>query len=50
MQAEEMLERYCALLYRRYGTYEEVARRAALDRRTAKKYVEAARGEVIPPG
>jgi DNA-binding NtrC family response regulator len=39
--AEEMLERYCALLYRRHGTYEEVARRAGLDRRTVKKYVDA---------
>ena len=30
---------YCALLYRRHGTYEEVARRTKLDRRTVKKYV-----------
>ena len=37
--AEELLGEYCALLYKRYGTYEEVARRAGLDRRTAKKYV-----------
>jgi transcriptional regulator with PAS, ATPase and Fis domain len=39
--AEEMLEGYCGLLYRRHGTYEEVARKAGLDRRTAKKYVQA---------
>ncbi len=28
-------------LYRRHGTYEEVARRTGLDRRTAKKYITA---------
>jgi sigma-54 dependent transcriptional regulator, flagellar regulatory protein len=39
--AEEMLQGYCAMLYRRHGTYEEVARRAKLDRRTARKYVQA---------
>jgi len=39
--AEELLQRYCLLLYRRHGTYEEVARRSGLDRRTAKKYVNA---------
>jgi DNA-binding CsgD family transcriptional regulator len=31
---------YCALLYRRHGTYEEVARRTGLDRRTVKKYLD----------
>jgi sigma-54 specific flagellar transcriptional regulator A len=39
--AEEMLGRYCALLYERHGTYEDVARRTGLDRRTAKKYAQA---------
>jgi transcriptional regulator with PAS, ATPase and Fis domain len=38
--AYEMLAEYCALLYRRYGTYEAVAQHARLDRRTAKKYVD----------
>ena len=37
--AEELVSRYCAMLYGRFGTYEEVARRANLDRRTAKRYV-----------
>ena len=37
--AEELLRRYCRLLYDRHGTYEEVARITNLDRRTAKKYV-----------
>jgi DNA-binding NtrC family response regulator len=39
LDAHEMLAMYCALLYRRHGTYEEVARRTKLDRRTVKKYV-----------
>ncbi|OGA42947.1 MAG: Fis family transcriptional regulator [Betaproteobacteria bacterium RIFCSPLOWO2_12_FULL_63_13] len=39
--AEELLGEYCTLLYKQHGTYEEVARRTRLDRRTAKKYVLA---------
>ena len=35
--AQELLTDYCMLLYERYGTYEEVARRTSLDRRTVKK-------------
>jgi len=31
---------YCRFLYERLGTFEEVARRADLDRRTVKKYLE----------
>lgn len=38
--AQELLTRYCRMLYDRWGTYEEVARRAELDRRTVKKYIE----------
>jgi transcriptional regulator with AAA-type ATPase domain len=41
LTAEELLARYCALLYRRLGTYSEVARRTGLDPRTSRKYVEA---------
>ena len=41
MNAQELLHAYCALLYQRFGTYEEVARRVKLDRRTVKKYVLA---------
>jgi transcriptional regulator with GAF, ATPase, and Fis domain len=37
--AAELLSDYCRLLYARYGTYEEVARRTELDRRTVKKYI-----------
>jgi DNA-binding NtrC family response regulator len=46
LDAHEVLSMYCALLYRRHGTYEEVAKRTKLDRRTVKKYVvEATRSE-----
>lgn len=42
MDAETLLAAYCNLLYQRCGTYEEVARRTKLDRRTVKKHVLAA--------
>jgi DNA-binding NtrC family response regulator len=37
--ANELLSNYCTLLYEQYGTFEEVARRTNLDRRTVKKYI-----------
>jgi two-component system, NtrC family, response regulator HydG len=40
LNAEALLAGYCALLYGRFGTYEEVSRRTQLDRRTVKKYVQ----------
>ena len=40
LPANEVLGAYCALLYARYSTYEEVARRTMLDRRTVKKYID----------
>ena len=43
LTAEELLSRYCALLYRRLGTYAEVAKRTGLDPRTSRKYIEAAK-------
>lgn len=43
LTAEELLARYCALLYRRLGTYAEVAKRTGLDPRTSRKYVESAK-------
>ena len=43
LEARELTARYCALLYERHGTYEEVARITALDRRTVKKYVQQIR-------
>lgn len=39
LDAEALLSAYCTLLYQRHGTYEEVARRTHLDRRTVKKYI-----------
>ncbi len=39
LDAQGLMTEYCGLLYRRFGTYEEVARTTGLDRRTARKYV-----------
>ena len=39
LDADSLLSGYCRLLYDRFGTYEEVARRAGLDRRTVKAYI-----------
>jgi len=44
LNAQEILYKYCAMLYRRHGTYEEVARVTKLDRRTVKKYIHLATG------
>ncbi len=41
MDAQTLLSGYCKILYERYGTFEEVARRAGLDRRTVKKHIMA---------
>jgi transcriptional regulator of acetoin/glycerol metabolism len=40
IEAQQLLAGYCYLLYQRHGTYEAVARRAGLDRRTVKRYVD----------
>jgi DNA-binding NtrC family response regulator len=40
LDADALLSAYCALLYERHGTYEEVARHTNLDRRTVKAYIE----------
>ena len=40
LDADTLLSDYCRLLYERHGTYEEVARRTRLDRRTVKAYLE----------
>jgi DNA-binding NtrC family response regulator len=42
LTAEELLERYCAIVYRMSGSYEAAARRLGLDRRTVK-------ARVMPP-
>ena len=43
LSARELLELYCAQLYERFGTYEGVAQRTGLDRRTVKKHIIAHR-------
>jgi len=40
LRAEDLVSRYCVLLYERLGSYEEVARRVDLDRRTVKRHVQ----------
>ncbi len=40
LTAEQLMAQYCVLLYERLGTYEEVARRTDLDRRTVKRYLQ----------
>jgi transcriptional regulator with AAA-type ATPase domain len=42
LNAEALLAGYCRVLYEKEGTYEAVARRVNLDRRTVKKYVNVA--------
>lgn len=39
LNAQDVLSGYCKLLHEKYGTYEKVARKTGLDRRTVKKYV-----------
>lgn len=39
LSAATLLSKYCKILYNQYGSYEAVARRTELDRRTVKKYV-----------
>lgn len=38
---------YCYLLYQRHQTFEEVARRTGLDRRTVKKYIQEWTGDLL---
>ncbi|MDA3895349.1 MAG: hypothetical protein PF482_04270 [Desulfobacteraceae bacterium] len=40
IDAKTLVKRYCRLLYDKFGTYGEVARRTGLDRRTVKKHIE----------
>lgn len=40
MDAQSLIAGYCYMLYKRYGTFEAVAQRTRLDRRTAKKHIE----------
>lgn len=47
--AQQLLSTYCSLLYKQLGTYESVAKRTGLDRRTVKKYIETC-GQGPAPG
>ncbi|HMA86079.1 MAG TPA: sigma 54-interacting transcriptional regulator [Desulfosalsimonadaceae bacterium] len=40
IDAASLVSGYCYLLYERHQTFEEVARRTGLDRRTVKKYIQ----------
>ncbi len=40
LTARELLGRYCTTVYARTGSYQETARRLALDRRTVKQHVD----------
>jgi transcriptional regulator with AAA-type ATPase domain len=42
LSADELLQRYCVIVYRLSGSYEAAARRLGLDRRTVKARVQAA--------
>jgi hypothetical protein len=44
LTAEELVQRYCALVYRQTRNYLETARRLGIDRRTVKARVDAADG------
>ena len=41
LSADDVLSRYCALVYKQCGSYQETARRVGLDRRTVKTRVQA---------
>jgi DNA-binding NtrC family response regulator len=43
LTADQLLQHYCALVYAQTGSYEETARRLALDRRTVKARIGAQR-------
>jgi transcriptional regulator with AAA-type ATPase domain len=50
LPAEEVLRRYCTLVYARAGSYQEAARRLGLDRRTVKSRVDGGLLARLHPG
>jgi DNA-binding NtrC family response regulator len=48
LSAEELLSRYCTVVYSITGSYEETARRLGIDRRTVKAKVDPALLERLP--
>ena len=47
LTADELLRRYCTLVYAQTGSYEETARRLRLDRRTVKGKIDPAQLETL---
>jgi transcriptional regulator with PAS, ATPase and Fis domain len=45
VDAQELVSIYCSILYRKYGTYEKVAKITKLDPRTVKKHLQTQRGK-----
>jgi DNA invertase Pin-like site-specific DNA recombinase len=41
LDGQSVLAGYCSSLYKKHGTYEEVARITKLDRRTVKKHIQS---------
>ncbi|MBI9088009.1 MAG: sigma-54-dependent Fis family transcriptional regulator [Desulfobacterium sp.] len=46
MAVSSLIAGYCTLLYREHNTYEQVAKRTGLDRRTVKKYIDGFKDNV----
>ena len=49
LTAELLLAQYCNMMWKRLGSYEDVARQTGLDRRTVKKYVTMVSGGGVSP-
>ena len=49
LTADEMLSRYCTIVYNQTGSYEETARRVQLDRRTVKSKIDPQFAAGLPP-
>ncbi|HUN55660.1 MAG TPA: sigma 54-interacting transcriptional regulator [Smithella sp.] len=47
--ADSLITDYCTLLYKKNGSYEEVARRMKMDRRTIKKYISMKNNQCTTP-
>ncbi|MCL7489382.1 MAG: sigma 54-interacting transcriptional regulator [Desulfobulbaceae bacterium] len=41
LTAQQLMSKYCKVLYKKLGTYEAVAKQTELDRRTVKKYIDS---------
>jgi hypothetical protein len=41
LSADEVLRRYCTLVYAQTGSYQETGRRLGLDRRTVREKIDA---------